>query len=122
MHHRLMKKGNNSLILSFRISGVTLVLVSDIFPIFVSIGLGKNNFENTLEGHTKLTPQSGAHLEMTPYSCPVRGFTLTFLQASLLENYLSCKNFFFGGGAHWALEYRYITLQTKEIISELNGS
>ena len=68
MHHRLMKKGNNSLILSVRISGVTLVLVSDIFPIFVSIGLGKNNFENTLEGHTNFTPQSWT-LEKTPYSC-----------------------------------------------------
>ena len=49
----------------------------------------------------------------------VRGFTLSFLQASFLENYLSYKKIF-GWGAHWALEYSYITLLPKKIISELN--
>ena len=41
---------------------------------------------------------------------PVRGFTLTFLQASFLENYLSYKKKF-AGWAPRALEYRNMTLQ-----------
>ena len=46
------------------------------------------------------------------YVFSVRGFTITFLQASFLDDYLSHKKFS-EEGAHWVLEQRYFHTLTE---------
>ena len=48
----------------------------------------------------------------TPNTVTVQGFTITFLQASFLDDYLSYKKIS-EEGAHWVLEQRYFHTLTK---------